>query len=218
MVLSCKGLSNGETTKHSSLTSHRERRSWEKKDECGFVDMVTQGIKGDKVWVTKGRGKNTLISTGNRPNTEVRKESSRTPLVVQWLRLCLCAGVPAQSCLTFCDPMDCSLPGFSVHGIFQARSLEWVAMPSSRGSSWSRDWTHVSCIVRCILYHWTVLPGKPPMQEAWVQTLIRELISLNAAWCGQKKTEKHHRNWRLWSVTFQILGQVICTCYTTQSQ
>ena len=41
----------------------------------------------------------------------------------------------AQSCLTLCDPMDCSLPGSSVCGILQARILEWVAMPSSRGSS-----------------------------------------------------------------------------------
>ena len=43
-----------------------------------------------------------------------------------------------QSCLTFRNPMDCSLPGFSVYGIFQARILEWVAMPSSRGSSQPR--------------------------------------------------------------------------------
>ena len=47
----------------------------------------------------------------------------------------------AQSCLTLCDPMDCSLPGSSVHGIFQARILEWVAVPSSRGSSQPRDRT-----------------------------------------------------------------------------
>ena len=40
-----------------------------------------------------------------------------------------------QSCLTLCDPMDCSSPGSFVHGILQARILEWVAMPSSRGSS-----------------------------------------------------------------------------------
>ena len=41
----------------------------------------------------------------------------------------------AQWCLTFCNPMDCSLPGSSVHGIPQARILEWVAVPFSRGSS-----------------------------------------------------------------------------------
>ena len=49
-----------------------------------------------------------------------------------------------HSCLTLCDPMDCSPPGSSVHGILQARILEWVAMPSSRRSSQPRAWIHVS--------------------------------------------------------------------------
>ena len=51
-----------------------------------------------------------------------------------------------QSCPTLCDPMDCGPPGFSVHGILQARILEWVAIPFSRGSFRSRVWTRVSCI------------------------------------------------------------------------
>ena len=51
-----------------------------------------------------------------------------------------------QSCLTLCDPTDCSLPGSSVHGILQVRILEWVAILFSRGSSWPRDWTQVSRI------------------------------------------------------------------------
>ena len=52
--------------------------------------------------------------------------------------------------------MDCSPPGASVHGILQARTLEWVAVPSSRGSSQTRDWTcllYVSCIGQWVLYH-----------------------------------------------------------------
>ena len=52
--------------------------------------------------------------------------------------------------------MDCGSPGSSVHGILQARILEWIMMPSSRGSSWPRDRTHVSCIScigRWALYH-----------------------------------------------------------------
>ena len=57
-----------------------------------------------------------------------------------------------QSCLTLCNPMDCNPPGFSVHGILQARILEWVAIPFTRGSSQSRDWTWVSWIGRRILY------------------------------------------------------------------
>ena len=51
-----------------------------------------------------------------------------------------------QSCLTLCNPVGYSLPGSSIHGILQARILEWVAMPSSRGSSQPRDQTQVSCI------------------------------------------------------------------------
>ena len=52
----------------------------------------------------------------------------------------------AQSCPTLCDPMDCSLPGFSVHGILQARILEWITISFSRGSSQARDQTRVSHI------------------------------------------------------------------------
>ena len=53
-----------------------------------------------------------------------------------------------QSCPTLCDPMDDNSPGSSVHGVLQARILEWVAMPSSRGSSQTRDQMgiyYVSC-------------------------------------------------------------------------
>ena len=62
-----------------------------------------------------------------------------------------------QSSPTLCNPMDYSQPGSSVHGIFQARILEWVAISYSRGSSQPRDQSHissVSCIDRQILYHW----------------------------------------------------------------
>ena len=52
----------------------------------------------------------------------------------------------AQPCPTLCDPMDCSLPGFSVYGIFQARVLEWGAFSFSRGSSLPKGQTQVSCI------------------------------------------------------------------------
>ena len=54
----------------------------------------------------------------------------------------------------FCNPMDCSLPGSSVHGDFQARILKWLSISFSRGSSQPRGQTHVSCIGRWILYHW----------------------------------------------------------------
>ena len=55
-------------------------------------------------------------------------------------------------CLILCDPTDCSLPGSSVHGIFQARVLEWVAISFSKGSSWPRDQTRVSSVADRSLY------------------------------------------------------------------
>ena len=61
-----------------------------------------------------------------------------------------CAMLSHFSCVWLCDPMDCSLPSSSVHGIFQARILEWVAISFSRRSSQPRNWTQVSHIVgRC---------------------------------------------------------------------
>ena len=59
-------------------------------------------------------------------------------------------------CLTLCNSLECSPPGSSVHGILQARILEWVAISFSRGSSGPKNWTRVSCIGRCIHYHWAV--------------------------------------------------------------
>ena len=71
-----------------------------------------------------------------------------------------------QWCRTLCDPVDCSLPGFSVHRILQARILEWVAMPFSRGSSQPRDWTwvyYVSYIGRWIPLEPTGKPNMSPI-------------------------------------------------------
>ena len=65
-----------------------------------------------------------------------------------------------QLCLTHCDPMDCSPPGSSIHGILQARILEWVAISFCRGSSQPNDQTRVSCIAGR-LYHLSH-QGPPP--------------------------------------------------------
>ena len=75
-------------------------------------------------------------------------------------------GLCTQWCLTLCNPMDCSPPHSSVHGILQARIVDWVAMPSSWGSSWSRDWTCISYIYP----HWQVgsLPLAPPGKPLYI--------------------------------------------------
>ena len=81
----------------------------------------------------------------------------------------------AQSCPTLCDPMDCSLPGSSIHGIFQARILEWVAVSFSRGSSRPRDWTQVSLTVaRCF--------------TIWATREVQELNFLSW-WHSREKTQ-----------------------------
>ena len=96
--------------------------------------------------------------------------------------ICVCVCVcfllycTVLSCVWLCDPMDCSPPGSSVHGILQARILEWVAISSSRGSSLPRDWTCVcyvscvSCVGKWILY--TEAPGKP----VYVNTILLLLL------------------------------------------
>ena len=73
-----------------------------------------------------------------------------------------CCCLVAKSCLTLCNPMDCSLPGSYVHGILQARVLEWVSISSSWGSSQLKDQIHVSCGSPLAgRFFTTELPGKP---------------------------------------------------------
>ena len=66
-----------------------------------------------------------------------------------------------QLCPTPCDPMECSPPGSSVRGILQARILEWVAIPFSRGSSQPRDRTWVSCITGGFFTSWATREALP---------------------------------------------------------
>ena len=75
----------------------------------------------------------------------------------------------AQSCPTLCDPMDCSLPGSSVRGIFQARILEWTAISFSGGSSQPRDQTRVSCIPGRRFTVWTT-------REALAKNTVTEVV------------------------------------------
>ena len=105
-------------------------------------------------------------------------------------RYCACMTAKLfQSCPSLCDTMDCSPQGSSVHGILQARILEWVAMPSSRGSSLPRHWTRLLCAL-----HWQagslplVPPGKPEsryhfclihLSESLAQTFTHKYLVIN---------------------------------------
>ena len=85
------------------------------------------------------------------PFSDLVLNASEPLLFTKWKWKC-------QSCLTLCDPMD-----YTVYGILQARILEWVAFPFSRGSSQPRDWTQVSCIAGGVFTSWATREA----QEYW---------------------------------------------------
>ena len=93
-----------------------------------------------------------LLNNKYRQTWEVLRTWFQTTAMKYWHQACLLEHV--QSCWTLCDPMDCSPPGSPVHGIFPARILEWVTIPFSRGSSWLRDHTCISCTGSQVLYRW----------------------------------------------------------------
>ena len=101
-----------------------------------------------------------------------------------------CVGVlVAKSCLTLWDPMDCSLPGSSVHGILQKRILEWVAVPFSRASSQLMDWNQVSCIAGRFFTIWatreaqvpTYQPSNSELSKTWMCIPATSGVSVIAA-------------------------------------
>ena len=103
-----------------------------------------------KFWVKLGLG-----TEKRKRNKEFRfgfKVSGIKPSVLYTLRIRYvilnkyCVYLVTQSCLTLCHPLDCSPPDSTVHGTFQARTLEWVAISFCRGSSQPRDQTQVSCV------------------------------------------------------------------------
>ena len=92
-----------------------------------------------------------------------------------------------QLCPTLCDPMDCSLPGSSIHEISQAKILEWVAISFSRRSFQLRDWTWVSHIVgRCLPFE---PPGKSRNKEI-VTLRITNLVNAFCRWYWRNKKKK----------------------------
>ena len=109
----------------------------------------------------------------------------------------------AQSCPTLCDPMD-----YTVHGILQARVLEWVAFPFSRGSSQPRDRIHVSCIScigRLILYHWATWEAPSKYQKSPSSQSYGFSSSYAWMWELDYKESWTLKNWCFWTVLEQTL-------------
>ena len=119
------------------------------------------------------------------------------------MRVCVHAQ-SLQSCPTLCSPMDCSLPGCSIHRILQARILEWVAKPFSRGSSWPRDQTRISCTAGRFLT--ADPPGKPKIQillpNKGINTLEVETDIISG--CGVKAKAL---NWNQKTLIFLLLNE-----------
>ena len=105
-------------------------------------EMVTHSsiLAWEIPWTGKPGVLQYLGSQRVRPDLAIKQQSTKAADNTHY-----CRSV-SQSCLTLCDPMNCCPPGSSVHGILQARILEWVAISFSRRSSQSRDQTLVSCI------------------------------------------------------------------------
>ena len=101
--------------------------------------------------------------------------------------VCVWVCVCAQPCPTLCDPTDCSPPGSSVHGIFQARKMEWVVISSSRRFSWPRDRMWVSCVL-----HWEV--------DSLPLSLLRPLIDYTMYIKGLLRAMALHSSTLAWKV------------------
>ena len=144
----------------------------------------------------------------------------------------------AQSCPTLCDPMDCRLPGSTIHGIFQARVLEWVAISFSRGSSQPRIEPRSPALEADALP--SELPGKPVIcisevidissRQSWVQLVLHPEKWYRWTYfhngrrrereqtCGHCEEEKGGTNWEMRTDLYKLphVTQLVETCYQAQ--
>ena len=90
-----------------------------------------------------------------------------------------------QSCLTLCDPMDCSLPDSSVHGILQARILEWLAIPFFRRSSLSRDWSQADSLP------WAIRKS----HVGWKEILFTNFLKVTCVLCVKRNFTQRQTLW-----------------------
>ena len=120
----------------------------------------------------------------------------------------------AQSCPNLCDPMDCSLPGSSVHGIFQARVLEWFATSFSSGSSRARDQTQVSHIVDRHFTVWATREVQGIPKLPW--NVHKTVCGLGSLFCGNASCifADHWKGFAFCPSTIQ-LTLIVYMCITT---
>ena len=148
-----------------------------------------------------------------------QKKKTKTGLVLSFLKLFVFLYTQSlQSGPTHCDPTDNSLPGSSVHGILQARILEWVAMSTSRGSSWPRDRTcisYISCNGRWVFFttstaweSWSSFLKSPFSLEVHI-LWTGKTSGLSCLWLLEQGT------WSTWGSVWLYISELACT-QTTQ--
>ena len=122
------------------------------------------------------------------------------------LKVCISEVLVPQSCPTFWDPMVCILSGSSVHGILQARMLEYLAIPFSRKSSWPRDQTQVSCIAGRFFTNWVT-------REALNFAYILKILSYFILFAYTLIPSRWHltSRWLMSCITVKLLSKNIVT-------
>ena len=136
---------------------------------------------------------NKLVTRGEKGRGQINWETDiYTLLYIKWKWNCSCLAVSDS-----CDPMDCNPPGSSVHGILQARILEGVAIPFSRGSSWSRDQTQVCHSTGRFFTIWAT--GEAPMytiataQPRDLYSILCNILYGKRTW--KKEKSRYMYNW-----------------------
>ena len=162
---------------HHCLAYTRNNRSfsavfWRSKASLKFKNIFINLYSFSSIMITKyGTSLHTSSIFSTTQSGHHHLSSIRAPNIgLPVLTLPRTIQSPCQSCLTLCDPMVSGLPGSSVHGILQARILEWAATASSRVSSRHRDWTQapcVSCITGRFFYQWDTWEDPIPVRATF---------------------------------------------------
>ena len=135
--------------------------------------------------------------------------------------------VKVKSCLTLCNPMDCSLPSFPIHGVFQARILEWVAISFSRGSSPPRGRTQVSSIAGRCFTLWATREAMTNLDRILKSRDITDKglssqsygFSSSHVWMWELDYKKSWvpKNWCFWNVVLEKTLESLLDCKEIQS-
>ena len=128
--------------------------------------------------------------------------SSGFPPRSQCVCVCVCVCVSRSVVSHSLWPMNCSPPGFSVHGIPQARILEWIAISYSREYSWPKNWTHlsyISCIGRRVLYHLCHL-GSPVNHYLYSKWFLAVVFKLSMSFTKNWTRLYNHLNYYIFAL------------------